>query len=44
MANINKSHKPKMREEWTVIYASKPIRKNKLLEESWGFAIVKAQQ
>ena len=32
MANINKSYIPKMREEWTEIYASKPIWQNNLLE------------
>ena len=33
-----------MREEWTKMYASKPIWQNNLLEWSWGFAIIEAQQ
>ena len=33
-----------MGEEWTEIYVSKPIWQNNLLEQSWGFAIIKAQQ
>ena len=33
MANINKSYTPKMREEWTEIYTSKPIWQNNLLEQ-----------
>ena len=32
MANINKSYIPKMGEEWTEIYVSKPIWQNNLLE------------
>ena len=32
MANINKFYIPKMRGEWTEIYASKPIWQNNLLE------------
>ena len=44
MAYINKSSTLKMREEWTEIYASKPISQNNLLEQSWFFAIIKAQQ
>ena len=31
-----------MREEWTEIYASKPMWQNNLLEQSWGFAIIEA--
>ena len=32
MANINKSYIPKMMEEWTEIYTSKPISQNNLPE------------
>ena len=32
MANINKSYTPKMREEWTEIYASKLKWQNSILE------------
>ena len=44
MVNINKSYTPKMREKWSKIYASKPIWQNSLLEWSWDFAIIEAQQ
>ena len=32
MENINKFYKPKMREEWIEMYASKRILQNSLLE------------
>ena len=44
MANISKSYTPKLREGWSEIYVSKPIWQNNLLEQSWGLAIIEAQQ
>ena len=33
-----------MREDWTEIYATKPILQNSLLEYTWRFTIIEAQQ
>ena len=44
MENINKSYTSKMREGWSEIYVSKPIWQNSLLEQSWAFAVIEAQQ